>query len=258
MAFCAACLMLSGAALVAAQKTDAPTIVPAITVDACFNMGTGAVPGVANVIKKGVFQSNSTTTKEVLFFAEFATWLEEDCPDDTRLFDVTAMSSMPATLTNKWVVIGDGANKISKAAGEKLFLEWICPTTDTPLDFEVFVTIQTQKPSGTVGAFKPVTVQIKKQCLPFVAPPVPSNAWTGAGIFFFLVFILTLLSCVGGCGFNYISRGKTGWEIVPGAVYMSACLGKCVREPRYTPQMDYDTPVGESQDHYGATYQADL
>jgi hypothetical protein len=85
---------------------------------------------------------------------------------------------------------------------------------------------------------------------------IPDDGWSPFGTFCFVVFILTLVFCVAGCGYNYISRGRSGTDIIPCWNYIERYLC-CKHEKRYSPQMDYDQPIGDD-DSYGASYQADL
>lgn len=248
------CLSFAGAQ----NATLAPTPSGAVSVDTCFNLGTNYGRGL--LIRNGLYIERQVLLPEIKFYAEFAVWLNEDCPDVVHEFTVVEIVS--PGLTSKWITRGVGANKLS-ATGVirgQVVLEWTCPAAPSEVDYPVEVTLSTAKPAGTgAGTFGEVTFKVMKKCFPPVAPEDGGGGgWSPFGTFVFVVFILTLVGCVAGCAFNKVKRDKTGWEVVPGAGLVSMALGKCLKEPRYTPQMDYDTPVGEDNDHYGATYQADL
>lgn len=107
------------------------------------------------------------------------------------------------------------------------------------------------------GYSPPVSVRWTKECLGN-SPPQPDDGWNGAQIFFFTVFILTCVFCVAGCGYNYVQREKQGLDMVPGIDMMRKCKNVLFPERRYTPQMDYNSAPGGSDNEYGATYQTNL
>lgn len=102
-----------------------------------------------------------------------------------------------------------------------------------------------------------ITFEWRKVC-----GPVPDEGWNSAAIFFFTVFILCLVLCVVGCLYNYVQQNRTGCDVIPGIdIYrncfqrIEGCFGRCFKEPRYTPQINYDNPI---ESDYGASYQTNL
>jgi len=96
-----------------------------------------------------------------------------------------------------------------------------------------------------------------KVCLPGTDPFVDGgDGMSGVAKFFLVVFILITIFCVAGCGYNYVSRGRSGWEVIPFHNFFVTYLC-CKIQRRYSPRMDYDQPIGDD-DSYGASYSADL
>ena len=100
------------------------------------------------------------------------------------------------------------------------------------------------------------------------APAAPSGGggggWSGAGIFFFTVFILALVGCLGGCAFNYVRVGKRGLAVVPLYATASKCADKLRGGPsrEWTPQMDAESGQAARTTNYsnfdGDGYQSNL
>jgi len=86
------------------------------------------------------------------------------------------------------------------------------------------------------------------------------GGWSTAGIFFFSVFIIIVVFCVAGCGYNFIKNEKTGFDVVPGASYYRACYEKVFPVKHYTPQLDTHSDIKDSSaKSYGSTtYQDNL
>jgi len=103
--------------------------------------------------------------------------------------------------------------------------------------------------------FDPINLEWLKICNYDPVKPDVDKGSSGFEDFCLVVFILSTIFCVGGCGYNYMSRGRSGMEIVP--LYSTVSKWCCKGERRYSPRMDYDTPIGDD-DSYGASYQADL
>eukprot|EP00164_Ancoracysta_twista_P013189 GFYU01020969.1.p2 GENE.GFYU01020969.1~~GFYU01020969.1.p2 ORF type:complete len:104 (+),score=27.15 GFYU01020969.1:385-696(+) len=53
------------------------------------------------------------------------------------------------------------------------------------------------------------------------------TGWSPFGIFVFVVFIITLISCIIGCGYNFKVKGRTGVEIIPGIDIMRRGRDRC-------------------------------
>lgn len=67
------------------------------------------------------------------------------------------------------------------------------------------------------------------------------GGWSGAGIFFFTVFILTLVFCVAGCAINRLHFHKSGADIIPGMPLYRKCLGGGDGADVYSPQADLES-----------------
>jgi hypothetical protein len=149
---------------------------------------------------------------------------------------------------------GDGRALLlnnSNVTSESLTMNWHCTN---PKGYYGIVNVTIELPG-----YADVTFELAKRCLAHIVPtPDPDGGWPAASVFFFIVFILTMVFCIVGCGINYVQKGKTGIEIIPGATTCVECMGKVFRQPRYTPQMDYDAPVGGPTERFGASYQTDL
>lgn len=112
-----------------------------------------------------------------------------------------------------------------------------------------------------------VTITWTKHCWPGnqpgEKPDGPPDSWTGTQIFFFVVFLLTLVGCLLGCGYNYVLRSRTGIEIIPCIDTFRMCCSKCSggggSNSGYQPEMgggNYQEADGNNQ--YGAVYNTDL
>jgi hypothetical protein len=102
-----------------------------------------------------------------------------------------------------------------------------------------------------IDPFNPITFAWFKKC------PAPPSGWTGFGIFCFVVFILTLVACIGGCIFKYVKLHARGVEIVPFIdtyrnVYArfkgteSTPYQGVVFQSGVGPQAQFDAPMSES------------
>jgi len=98
-----------------------------------------------------------------------------------------------------------------------------------------------------------LVIPFTKVCGPHSKPK--SSGWSAAGIFFFVVFILTLAFCVFGCGFNYVKHNRTGLDMVPGIELYRSLYRRMFGVRAYTPQSDYDEAYQTSA---AANYQTDL
>jgi hypothetical protein len=242
-----------------APTSQAPSPAPVIFPDFCFNMGHK--PGVDYVIKNG--NATKVLDHETELYSIFYAWLDANhsitnC-STIHNWTVKEVAFPPGGLIHAvWKQEGDGRAlplNSSNVTSEALTIDWKCMNENKVYDGIVNITI------GLWG-YADVTFSLDKKCLPPIGPPTPAPSGWGAGsIFFFTVFILTMVFCIVGCGINYVQQGKTGLEIIPGASTCVGCLGKLFRQPRYTPQMDYDAPVGgqgHGNERFGASYQTDL
>jgi len=103
-----------------------------------------------------------------------------------------------------------------------------------------------------VGWTTNLTLTWGKAC---IQPSSGSNSWSALAIFAFVFFMLIFIFCIASCAFNYVQRGRTGWNVVPGVGLYRRCYDKIVQPPARGPQTDYH--VVDSSAGYG-TYQNDL
>jgi hypothetical protein len=218
----------------------------------------GHKPGVDYVVKEG--NGTKTPGKEFDLTTTIYAWLEPvptmNCSAAIHNWSVKEIKFPPGgIITADWKPEGNGEALLlntSNVTSEAITFDWICKNTAAGFTGDVNVTIE-------LPGFADVTFEMEKKCFPHIAPsPEPPTGWSPAAIFFFTVFVLTMVFCIVGCGVNYVQRGKTGLEIVPGATTFAECMGKVFRQPRYTPQMDYDAPVGGPTERFGTSYQTDL
>lgn len=110
-----------------------------------------------------------------------------------------------------------------------------------------------------LDGFEDITYDWVKVCLP-PKPVIPSSGgWNGASIFFFVVFLITLIGCVGTCAYNYTVKGMAGPEAIPCYTSVQNCIRGMGSQPaNRTPQMNYDDTSLASDADFGAAYQTDL
>jgi len=84
-----------------------------------------------------------------------------------------------------------------------------------------------------------------------------SSAWSPFGIFAFSVFMLILVWCLVGCGYNYVARDQRGADAIPGINFYRSIYYKCFPSPKYTPQTDYNYSERETPDYGGTSYQSE-
>lgn len=85
------------------------------------------------------------------------------------------------------------------------------------------------------------------------------HRWTTAGIFFFVLFILGLVSCIAGCAYNRFKAEKSGWAIVPGATTAIRWIDNVRsrgRGQRWSPQDEEDGSFLSTAGH--ANYSTNL
>jgi len=238
-----------------ASPTHAPTQAPTpLLPDVCFNMGHK--PASDYVIKKGkeIEEARLEYDLKTTIFA----WLEQALPEtncSAAPHNWTLVGyQIPAGLEASVVQQGKHQAELlnaSNTTNELLSIEWICRN---PLGLMGLVNVTIALPGSPN-----VTFTLEKRCFPHISPtPEKPTGWSPASVFFFTVFILTTVFCIVGCGVNYVQKGKTGIEIIPGATTCVDCMSRVLRRPRYTPQMDYDAPVGGPTERFGGSYQTDL
>lgn len=244
--------------VVAAQPSvaPAPTAPPIKLLDYCFDMGSK--PGSDYVIKNGQRAEEGSVladTEETFLFAWISLPIAPHTCTENHKWSVKEVAFPKNGILAEVVQFGEGCAK--PLTGDNitecgLSILWDCgemTAVDENFDGRLNITLEFE-------AHADITFSMQKLCIPYV----PEDTWSPGAIFFFTCFILTLVFCILGCGFNYVQKGKTGLEIIPGATTCVGCVGKLVSQPRYTPQMDYDQPVdnGAQGGRYGASYQTDL
>jgi len=246
----------------AAPTTLRPSSTPVAPIDFCFNMGHK--PGVDYVIKNG--NATKVPDHELELYTVFYAWLDaaHEVSNCSGIHNWTVVKiDYPALITAEHKQEGDGRAlplNASNVTNEALTIDWKCTNQGKEFHGIVNITIGI----GGDTQYSDIIFSVDKTCFPHLTPtpePPKNTGWGAGSIFFFTVFILTMVFCIVGCGINYVQQGKTGLEIIPGASTCVACMGKLFRQPRYTPQMDYDAPVGgqaPGNERFGASYQTDL
>jgi len=231
-----------------AQETLAPT--PHIFKDVCFNMGHR--PHLDYVVRQG---EGTAPSRENSMGTILYAWLEEpagaNCSEKIHNWTVKAMW-FPGFVTADFSQEGDGSAELlngTNKTNEYLNFTWTCLDNSKLATGLVEVWIE-------LPGFQDAIFKMERSC----GSPTPATpeGWSAGAIFFFTIFILTLVFCLVGCFVNYAQRGKTGLEIVPGATAFVDCIDRVRRQPRYTPQMDYNAPVSDSKEKFKTSYQADL
>jgi len=85
------------------------------------------------------------------------------------------------------------------------------------------------------------------------------TAWSVGGVVVYIIFLIVVAFCLGGCVWNAVREGKQGWDVVP-CINLARDLGSKVGGGggvRRGPQEDYSS-VGGDKGAYGSTYQTDL
>lgn len=199
------------------------------------------------LIDHGVATPNQRYFTDTEYYTVIYFWL---LPTETNTYNISTNISSPTMTDLKWVMKNEPI-KVGSAPGMcELQIRYTgCPSDPGKSNrFPIFATVN-------IPGANPIQLNWQKECT--TDKPVYHPAgWSGFETFCFVVFILTLVFCVAGCGYNYLSRGRSGTEIIPcwNVIQRYFC---CKGERRYSPRMDYDTPIGDD-DNYGASYQADL
>lgn len=137
-----------------------------------------------------------------------------------------------------------------------LNIDYMCPEdTEKSSDYSVQLTL-----AFPGEGYDNVTTSWKKTCGPI------TSAWSTAGLFFFVTFILILVGCVIGCGYNYVQLGKSGCDVIPCIGLLSRCRGNgSASQQGYAAQNDYTAGEASAQDGgaaggnaYGSTYHSDI
>lgn len=192
------------------------------------------------LIDKGVAVQHSKKFEDVEYYTIIYFWLLADAPKNTQNFTANFTSAVKIRSIQKYAPIHPVDAQLTE-----LQIRYINCDEDDSGTYPVEATI-------TPLGYDDIKLDWLKECLPENKPYVDSGGMSGAEKFFLVVFILITVFCVAGCGYNYISRGRSGWEVIPFHDYLC-----CKNQRRYSPRMDYDQPIGDD-DSYGASYSADL
>lgn len=195
------------------------------------------------VIDKGVMTPLAKTFVDKEFYTVVYFWLLPGAPANQTF---TATIKAPPKIEAKW-----GTKNLPVHMGNESLAELFIRYTMCDMKVGALET------TITLPGYDDIKLTWEKECTdnPFV-PPKGGEGSNAFEDFVLVVFVLTLVFCVAGCGYNYISRGRSGVEVIPCWSYMEKCVC-CKNTRRYSPRMDYDTPIGDD-DSYGASYQADL
>jgi len=163
------------------------------------------------------------------------------------------LAFMDATLK---VQKGDKARSSTNPAGTPyLLVTYRCVTPPDISESQLNVTIN-------YGWGQPLTFSWVKRCDSSLEPTnnggdSSSSGWTPFGIFAFTVFILILVWCLVGCGYNYVAKDQRGADAIPGINLYRSIYYKCFPSPKYTPQTDYNYSEREAPDYGGTSYQSE-
>jgi len=162
---------------------------------------------------------------------------------------------LPVTSDKSIVAVGIRATNPSKflntSVSNGFYLSWTCLT--------ITQAVTSVRVSIDINFERNLEFNVTKTCPERNGPSSPPG-WSTAGIFFFVVFLIIVVFCVAGCGYNFVKNEKTGCDVVPGASYYRSCYEKVFPPKRYTPQMDnYDTTTSASSSgkSYGSTAYSD-
>jgi len=107
------------------------------------------------------------------------------------------------------------------------------------------------------GTYDDIVVKWTKYCWPNNQPGGSdgNSGMNGAEVFFLVVFILTLVGCTVGCGFNYIVKSRQGFDVVPFSGYFRLCYAKVAGGNSNAYQ---GAQSGNAHTEYDGAYQSDL
>lgn len=242
-------LLIAGLAIVNAAANE--------TVCTDCEMGLDA----GHEVKGQLIQHGVATQAFALYIANeekfseiFYLWLDDESTRESQDFDIVSLSVVKGLKNIKpYYKLPEGKTFYQRSTKKEAQIDIVynCSGKAKPSFHTLNLTLVF--PPST----KPVSVSWEKIC--DGGPDAHhGDGWSGAMIFFFTVFILTLVFCVAGCGYNYVQREKQGVEMIPGIDAMRKAKTMLFPERRYTPQMNYDTAPGGDDNEYGATYQTNL
>lgn len=229
--------------------SPAPTVAPGPAVnpfvDGSFKKGD--VDDAATIIKDGVAVGGQYLTRTEYYDVLFL-WLNAKATMQTQ--DFNAVISADSGLTVKAIAknapmhVFPGNNTFAEVQ-----IRYTCPADlSTKKRFRITLDL------GIIG-YNPVQAIWQKDCSANAGPTFNPPGMSGTEQFFLAIFIIGCVLCVGGCGYNYISRGKSGVEIIPFYHLLERYIC-CRKERPYNAGMSYDETIGD--DAYSAQYQTDL
>jgi len=233
---------------------------PILEPNPCFNMKTSTGVPMFNL---GIPVTTNYTTEETS--TTFVLFLDESCQKSREFMNVLTIASVPNN-TDDGFILQSHFNPVNQKQHPI--------TKKTPLDFEVTYVCPLIPANYTIllefeflnGEFDPPTATWVKECFPAL-PATPTTkadeGWSTTGIVFFTGFMITLVFCVLGCGYNYVQQGRAGTDIIPCISVFRACKAKAQGDRGYSPQMDYTSGdkirASDGGDGaYGSVYHTDL
>lgn len=234
---------------------------PADKTNTCLNVKSGD----ETLIKLGVPTQHKYTT--VAAVSQLSFELDASCSDASQVVAVDKLDVVPDAgliATDRFNPASPGPT-ITKTKAADLVVDYTCPNKDYS-NYTIVLTI-----TFPGSESKTVNATWVKHCFPRHSPtPAPAakveGGWSTTGIVFFTGFMLTLVFCVLGCGYNYVQQGRSGTDIIPCIGVFRACKDKVSGGggTDYSPQMDYTSADGErasgdgGDGAYGSVYQSDL
>jgi len=242
--------------------TGSPTepIEPITVPNLCLNMTTGSV----QLVTLGVPTTTDFITNET--YTPLVLKLDPTCTVTRQFVGVLSIANIPNNTDDGFIIEsrfvpvpapGKSA-EITNKKGADLVVSYVCPKV--PTNYTVLLTIYFPDTDDD-----PITATWEKHCFPAppAAPTKADEGWSTAGILFFTVFMITLVFCVLGCGYNYVQQGRAGADIIPCISVFRACKAKAQGDRGYSPQMDYTSAdkvrASDGGDGaYGSVYHTDL
>jgi len=235
----------------AAPTTAAPTVAPGPAVNT-FVEGSfkkGDVDDAQTIIKDGVAKSGQYLTRTDFYDVVYL-WLNSQATMQTQ--DFNAVVSADPGLTVKAVTKNAPMHVFpfpKNTTYAEVQIRYTCPA-DVSAKKRFGITLDL-----AVIGYTSVQAKWQHDCSAPAGPTFNPPGMSGTEQFFLAIFIIGCVLCVGGCGYNYISRGKSGVEIIPFYHLLERYIC-CRKERPYNAGMSYDETIGD--DAYSAQYQTDL
>lgn len=242
--------MIAGLATMVAA-TPSPTLSPtpgAVVVNTNVEGGfkkEGADTDPERIIVDGAAKTGSQYEVQTSYYSVLYLWLKQGSPETTQEFDVS-VDTIDTEISTTMYIKNPPIRSITDSTRAEIGIGYKCPAVPTKR-YKITAEI-------SIKGWKNITVTWQKDCS-VPAPVFNPPGMSGFEQFCLVVFIITLVLCVGGCGYNYISRGKSGKEIIPGYHLIERYIC-CQKERAYNAGMSYDEQIGD--DSYSTPYQTDL